>query len=139
MTRYPILFLNDAGETVADPRDGSPFLQVVITFDHGFGWGLGPRNVNGRSALALVDTGAGLVHADPSLIAKNRLPQVNTATVRGATSTIASTAHVGHIFMPGSSRITECDVISTPLMAQRRFFSLILGVRFLATGTLHLD
>jgi hypothetical protein len=134
----PIHFIDKTGKTTEKWERASPVIAVGFLFDPKFSTGPN-RKVDGHDGLlALVDTGADLNYADPSLLAKHRCPVSNFSTVQSATSQIASTIHIGHLLCPGG-RLIETDFVSAPLIKNGRIYSLILGLHFLKLGRLELD
>lgn len=136
--RIPVFFVDPAGGLAAEPWQGKPCIRVVFHYDTKAG--TGERVIYGvKETVALLDTGANLIFADPTLIAGAGCPAVGTATVAGATSTIQSTTHSAHLLFPAFGTQIGITAVSTPLLQQGRAYGLILGMRFLEFGTLHLD
>lgn len=138
--RIPIRFLDGAGHPVSDPGLGQPFIKVVFQYDADFGKGLTGRTVSNYVEIdALIDTGADLIYADPDIVDPAQCPIFGTAKVYGATASMDSTQHKAHLFFPSFGTQIGVEITRTPLKNNNRSFSLILGIRFLELGSLHLD
>lgn len=136
--RLPILFLDRAGSAGAPHYHAAPVIQVGLRFD--------PQHGSGARAItsppvrpALVDTGADLNYLDEALIGELGLPFVRNASVAGATSTVGSTSHIGHLFLHAHQHQIETDFVSAPLRKNGRQFDVVLGILFLRLGVLHMD
>jgi len=114
-------------------------MNVLIRYDPDHGKGLGPRTAMWTQAAALVDTGADLNYADPSLLRTIGCPVERNAVVAGATSTISSQSFVAHLLCQPSKTQLETDVVATPLLANGRSYNLVLGSLFLQQGALVFD
>jgi len=121
----PIKFMDKSG-TVGERPTSTPVIMAALRYDtENF---TGPRMVSIKRSWALLDTGAENNYATPDLIQAAGCPQIGTAKIAGATSTIVSPHHHCKILFPEVGLQLNTDVFAVPLAEQERHFPLIIGM-----------
>ncbi|MGE6739798.1 retropepsin-like aspartic protease [Allorhizobium pseudoryzae] len=137
MPSVPIRFQDISGRLSDDPS-GAPVVEVVLRFDPLTG--SGRRTIEWtKKTIALIDSGADLNAIDPSFLSETNLPALGVAHAMGATSTIKTTRHVGHLFFPEIGLQFETDFLVVPLRDNRRHYDALIGRLVLSRGALILD
>lgn len=115
----PVFLVDSSGNQVSDNVNCSPCINVVIV-----GAGLAFK------AVAMLDSGAAAIYADPDVIRQTDLPTIGHDTFHGVGHSQTTTIHDGLFWIDGLPDL-KVQVQQAPLRSAGRPYDIILGRSFL--------
>ncbi len=99
-----------------------------------------PAQVRGFNVVeALIDTGASLNVADPSVLDPTGAPAHASMTISGVTGETRTTAHQADLLFPEIESLVRMEFVRSDLIGTGRRYPIILGRQFLELGRLVMD